>query len=189
MEFRVIDGYPYEIYEDGTVFRTERKSRNGRKTLSKMQISPNKATNGYLMVKLYCPKDDNYRKFYLHRLVYMAFHGEIADKMEIDHIDGDRQNCALSNLQQVTHKQNCSNMISKERYRKANALDKGKFNRDNMIAAMSLENKERLRREYVSMLKEMGTVGVYAFMKSARCNYYTALKTKAEIEGQNGTNH
>lgn len=73
-------------------------------------------------------------------------------------------------------------MISKERYRKANALDKGKFNRDKMIAAMSQENKERLRREYMNMRKENGLVGVYAFMNSAHCNYYTALKIKTEIE-------
>ena len=188
MEFKTIDGYPYEIFEDGRVFRSERKSRNGKKTLSRLQISPSKATNGYLMVKLYYPKEDSYRKFYLHRLVYMAFYGEIADKMEVDHIDGDRHNCVLSNLKAVTHKENCTNEVSRERYRKANALDKGKFNRDRMQAAKSPENKERLRREYMSMLKETGSVGVYAFLKSAHCNYYTALRIKAEMEGENDAN-
>lgn len=188
MEFKTIDGYPYEIYEDGRVFRSERKSKNGKKTLSRLQISPSKATNGYLMVKLYCPKENSYRKFYLHRLVYMAFNGEIADKMEIDHIDGDRHNCVLSNLKAVTHRENCTNEVSRERYRKANALDKGKFNRDRMQAAKSLENKERLRREYMSMLKERGSVGVYAFLKYAHCNYYTALRIKSEMEEKNDAN-
>lgn len=184
MDYKTIDGYPYEIYEDGRIFRTERKSRNGKRTLSRIKISPSKATNGYLVVKLYSPKDGCYRKFYLHRLVYMAFNGEIAEKMEIDHIDGDRSNSVLSNLRLCSHKENCSNEVSRERYKKANALSAGKFNREKMIAAMSQENKERLKHEYMSMLKESGSVGVYAFMKSAHCNYYTALRIKAEIEGK-----
>jgi hypothetical protein len=188
MEFRVIDGYPYEIYEDGRIFRTERKSRNGKRTLSRIKISPSKATNGYLVVKLYSPKDGCYRKFYLHRLVYMAFNGEIAEKMEIDHIDGDRSNSALSNLRLCNHAVNCRNPRSLERYKRANALSTGKFNRDRMQAAKSQENKERLRHEYMFMLKETGSVGVYAFMKKAHCNYYTALKVIAEMQDKSEKN-
>jgi hypothetical protein len=182
MEFRVIDGYPYEIYNDGRVFRIERKSKSGR-TLHKIEIRPHRLINGYLIVRLYCNKTDSYKKWYLHRLVWTAFNCEIPDGMEIDHSDGDRQNCAISNLQAVTHKQNCSNEVSRERYKRANALDKGKFNRERMQQAKSEENKERLRREYISILEGKGSVGVYAFMKAAHCNYYTALKIKAEVEG------
>ena len=83
----------------------------------------------------------------------------------------------------VKHKDNCRNPKSIERYKRANALDKGKFNRERMQAAKSKENKERLRREYMSMLEEAGSVGVYAFMKAAHCNYYTAKKIQAEVEG------
>ena len=108
--------------------------------------------------------------------------------MGIDHIDGERQNCALSNPRTCNHASNCHNPRSLELYKKANALSAGKFNRDRMQAAKSQENKERLRREYESMLKEMGSVGVYAFMKSAHCNYYTALRIKAEMEGKNDVN-
>lgn len=188
MEPILLTDYPYEVHDDGTVYRTERKSRNGKKKLSRLQITPNKTTNGYMVVKLYSPKDDCYKRIYLHRLVYMAFYGEIPEGYEIDHIDGDRRNCMLFNLKAVTHKENCSNEISIERYKIANALDKGKFNREKMLQAKSQENKERLRREYVSMQKKMGSVGVYAFMKSAHCNYYTALRIKAEMEGRNDVN-
>ena len=182
MEFRVIEGYPYEIYDDGRVFRIERKSKSGR-TLHKIEIRPHRLINGYLIVRLYCNKTDSYKKWYLHRLVWTAFNGNIPDGMEIDHSDGNRQNCAKFNLKLVTHKQNCSNQVSKERYKRANALEKGKFDRDRMQAAKSEENKARLRREYMSILEEKGSVGVYAFMKAAHCNYYTALKIKAEVEG------
>ena len=184
MEFKTIDGYPYEIYADARIFRIDRASICGR-NLHKIEVKPYKLTNGYIIVRLYCTKDNTYKKWYLHRLVWFAFKGEIAEKMEIDHIDGDRHNCALSNLRICTHASNCHNPRSLERYRKSNALSAGKFNRDRMQAAKSQENKERLRRVYMSMLKERGSVGVYAFMKSAHCNYYTALQIKAEMEGKN----
>ena len=188
MEFKTIDGFPYEIYEDSRVFRLERKSRNGKKTLSKLQISPSKATNGYLMVKLYYPKEDNYRKFYLHRLVYMAFYGEIADKMEVDHIDGDRHNCVLSNLQLVTHKENCSNEVSRERYRKANALDKGKFNREKMISAQGKRNYDRLVRTYKKLVKKNGHCGIWMLMNEGHCGYPRAKGIVNEMEGVNDAN-
>lgn len=181
MEFRVIDGYPYEIFENGTIFRRERKSRNGRRTLNRLQIYPSKATNGYLVVKLYYPKDDCYRKFYLHRLVYMAFYGEIAEKMEVDHIDGDRHNCVLSNLRLVTHKQNCSNEVSMERYRRANALDKGKFNIDKMVAARGKRSHDRLVRTYKRLVKKYGHCGIWMLMKAGHCGYPRAKGIIAEI--------
>lgn len=187
MEFKTIDGYPYEIYDDGRVFRTERESKCGR-TLHKIEVNPYKLTNGYLIIRLYCTQDNTYKKWYLHRLVWFAFNGKIADRMEIDHRDGDRHNCALSNLRICNHASNCQNPRSLERYKIANALSAGKFNRDRMQAAKSQENKARLKREYKTMLKETGYVGVYAFMKKAHCNYYTALKTKAEMEDRNDAN-
>ncbi len=44
-----------------------------------------------------------------------------------------------------------------------------------------MENKERLKREYMSMKTQGRSVGVYQFMKEAHCNYYTALKLINEI--------
>lgn len=185
MEPIQLTDYPYEVYEDGTVFRTERKTRDGKKTLNRLQITPNRNTKGYLVVKLYSPKEDSYRLFYLHRLVYMAFYGEIADKMEIDHIDGNRQNCDLSNLQAVTHKDNCSNVVSIERYRRANALDKGKFNRDKMIAAQGQQNHDRLAQTYKRLVQERGQCGIWLLMNVGHCGYPRAKRVIEEQEGKN----
>ena len=43
---------------------------------------------------------------YLHRVVYEAAHGAIPDGMQINHIDGDKTNNALSNLELVTQAEN-----------------------------------------------------------------------------------
>ena len=187
MDYILLKDYPYEVHTDGTVYRTERKSRDGKRNLKRLQISPHKATNGYMVVTLFCPQEGRYKNIYLHRLLYSCFVGDITG-LEIDHKDTNKENNDLDNLRAVSHQSNCNNPNSLERYKKANALSAGKFNRSKMQAAKSLENKERLKHEYMFMLKETGSVGVYAFMKKAHCNYYTALKVIAEMQNKNDIN-
>ena len=55
-----------------------------------------------------------------------------------------------------------------------------------MEAAKSKENKERLKREYMFIQAQNGVVGVWGFMKSAHCNYYTALKVIGEMRNKLG---
>lgn len=43
----------------------------------------------------------------LHRVVFRTFNGEIPPDMEVDHINGIRTDCRLSNLRLLTPKQNC----------------------------------------------------------------------------------
>ncbi len=44
--------------------------------------------------------------FYVHRLLYLMFHGEDPGKFVIDHIDGNRSNNRLINLRMVKQKVN-----------------------------------------------------------------------------------
>lgn len=187
MNYVILEEYPYyQIYEDGRIIRIEKLSKNG-KALQRRLITPTRAKNGYRTVRLY-NKDGVMKQFYLHRLIWEAFNGEIPKSLEVCHEDCNRENNNLSNLQLLTHTQNCRNPQSIKHYRTANQLSKGKFDRDKMIAAQSQQNKERLRREYKSMLEENGSVGVFAFMKHAHCNYYTALRIIEEMEGGTAIN-
>lgn len=45
----------------------------------------------------------------LHRLVFFAYHGKIRSDMVIDHRDSDRTNNAVTNLREVTTKENAQN--------------------------------------------------------------------------------
>jgi hypothetical protein len=63
--------------------------------------------NGYRKIKIYPDGRKERKAFWLNRLVWQAFYGEIPEGMQIDHIDGDRLNNALVNLRPVTPKQNC----------------------------------------------------------------------------------
>ena len=191
MEFRVIEGFPYEIWEDGRIFRTERTSKSGRK-LHKIQVTPYKLTNGYLIVRLYCTKDDSYKKCYLHRLVWQAFNGEIPKGYEVDHKNGLRSGKgsngvdanSLSNLRVVSHKENCANEVSKERYRVANAIDKGKYHCEKMQQARTKEHYQLLKVEYKKLKEEYDKVGTFLVIQKLHVGYPRAKKLMNEMENE-----
>lgn len=69
------------------------------------------SSNGVGYLQVFCYKNNKLERTYLvHRLVWMAFKGEIQPGLEIDHIDGNRSNNRLDNLRLVTHQSNMMNM-------------------------------------------------------------------------------
>ena len=186
MNFVTLKDYPnYEIYENGMII-SRRKIGMGGKILKRKEIRPTRAKNGYCTVRL-LNNNGKLRQFYLHRLVYMAFCGSIEGK-EIDHIDGNRANCALSNLRAVSHQQNCSNEVSIERYRIANSLDKGKYDYERLQLARSKEYYDKLVATYKALCLEHGKVGVMMLMRTGHCGYPRAKKLVAEMEAKSAIN-
>lgn len=87
----------YLVNEDGKIF--------SKKT--NKEIAP--ATNqcGYV---LYCLLDNDGKKqtVYAHRAVYEAFVGDIIEGYEVNHIDCNKKNNHYTNLNLLTHKENCN---------------------------------------------------------------------------------
>lgn len=83
-------GLRYEASSHGRVFSK----------ISKRILALRHRKSGYVAVKF------SGREFRLHRIVWEAFNGKIPDKMEINHIDGDKKNNRLDNLECVTRSQN-----------------------------------------------------------------------------------
>lgn len=69
-------------------------------------FTPWKNHCGYMMVSL----RDGVRKksFSVHRLVWEAFNGQIPDGIQVNHIDEDKTNNALENLNLLSPKANCN---------------------------------------------------------------------------------
>lgn len=80
-------------------------SNQGRiKGIRVAYLRPTLSNAGYLVTAL--PKD-GVRSFYtVHRAVYETFKGNIPPKMDINHIDGNKQNNHISNLECVTRREN-----------------------------------------------------------------------------------
>ena len=70
--------------------------------------------NGYFMFSLY---KNGIKRYYVHRFVYECFKGAIPKGKEIDHVDRDKKNNNIINLQLLSHlensrKSNCKKVIS-----------------------------------------------------------------------------
>ena len=73
-------------------------------------------TDGYLMVCLY--ENNKSKQYTIHKLVTMAFMGECISEIycDINHIDEDKSNNRLSNLQYCTHNYNMNYGTRIEKY-------------------------------------------------------------------------
>ncbi len=93
-KIRVLDLFSgYTIREDGQV-----RSRFGR------TIKPQFDRSGYVRVELWV--DGAGKKHLLHRLLARAFIPNPGGKPQVNHIDGDKSNNALYNLEWVTQSEN-----------------------------------------------------------------------------------
>ena len=72
---------------------------------------------GYLVFNFY--ENNKKRQYFVHRFVYECFNGEIPKGKETDHIDGDKKNNLISNLQLLTKKEN----IRKSKCKKVKSFD------------------------------------------------------------------
>ena len=118
------NGREYIIYEDGRVY-----SKNSDKFL-KPSLS---ATTGYLVYG---------RLGSMHRLLVEHFINEIPEGMVVNHLDGNKLNNQLSNLEITTHSENVKHAFN-------NGLTKPNKGEDNGMAKLS--NQEAL--ELVNDLK------------------------------------
>lgn len=97
MDIKNVIGYEgiYAVSNDGRVWNLKR----GKELKSSV-------IHGYAYVIL--QKDGNTEKKRVHRIVYESFKGKIIPNLVIDHIDGNTLNNNVSNLRQITTRDNTS---------------------------------------------------------------------------------
>ena len=106
-EWRDIDGYDgiYQVSNLGNVRSVTHFDCNGRNRIAGRTLKPGTKANGYLQIRL-SDKSGKSRNHYVHRLVMSAFVGKCPDCCEVNHIDENKANNNLDNLEYVTHKNN-----------------------------------------------------------------------------------
>jgi len=104
MKGKIIKDYPtYSVDQDGNVYSNGLINR-----ARKLKPQSATQTKRYLQVRLFNDTNPKGKLYYIHRLVYEAYHGNISDNMTIDHIDGNSTNNHYNNLQQLTLNENAS---------------------------------------------------------------------------------
>lgn len=115
MNWLAVKGYEglYEVSDTGQVRSIPRKClhKNGKVTLNVGKVlaqTSNKNTR-YMICSVW--RNNKAKHYYVHRLVAEAFISNPDNLAEVNHIDGDRQNNHLSNLEWVTRKGNVRHAI------------------------------------------------------------------------------
>lgn len=87
----------YEVFDDGRVYSYK----------SKRFLKLKKDKRGYSRI---CLSDNNgeIKNYQLHRVVYESIRGEIPEGLQVNHIDEDKSNNSISNLNLMTPKANCN---------------------------------------------------------------------------------
>ncbi len=107
--FKDVIGYEnlYQVSNYGKVIakaRTLLNKNNKLQFFNAKNKSINDNGNGYKTVNLWI--NNKGKTFYIHRLVFEAFIGTIPKQLEINHIDGNKENNNLINLELVTRAEN-----------------------------------------------------------------------------------
>ena len=80
----------YGAKEDGTILNLKTMRR----------LKPGLHRTGYLLIVAY--KNGKRKSYQVHRFVYECFRGDIPSELQVDHIDNDKQNNCIDNLQLLT---------------------------------------------------------------------------------------
>lgn len=126
-----VPGYEglYEVSDCGRVFSVERVvlGRDGNKypfPAKEKALHPNKNVE-YLQVNLW--KDGVGSTLYVHRVVAEAFLPKLKDKPEVNHIDGNRTNNHVSNLEWVDSSGNSQHAVDTGLRTYTNRLTRDEF--------------------------------------------------------------
>lgn len=111
----------YQVSDAGRVrsishFAINNKGGGERLTNGRV-LSPYKMPNGYLQVQL--SKGSTKKKHYIHRLVAIVFLKNENNLSDVNHIDGNKDNNYVQNLEWCSHKDNQMHMVKNKLTRKA----------------------------------------------------------------------
>lgn len=119
----MIPGTNYSIYDDGAVFNT--------KTLRFIKPQSNGRYN-----KVTLSINGKERQYLVHRLVATAFIPNPDNKPEVNHINGDRFDNRVENLEWVTASENQSHAVRTNLRKHGTDLWNGKFTKEQVLEIM-----------------------------------------------------
>ena len=123
-QWKVIDfASNYEVSNTGFV----------RNKTTKYILKGRETVNGYLQVSLKIDNENKFMNKYIHRLVAQFWLGNIDNKKEVNHIDGNKKNNNMLNLEWVTAKENSDHRVNVLNKKITDNKKVGMFNKQNQL--------------------------------------------------------
>lgn len=143
-----LNGIDYLVREDGKIFSTNRLNKDGTPKEIKQRLDK----YGYYVITY--GTENNRKCKTVHRIIGETFMPNDDENLEIDHIDNNKLNNNLSNLQWVTHHDNASKIP---------------FERRSICRKGSKNGRAKLNEQMVSEIRRMYKNGV---SKKQICSQY-----------------
>jgi len=137
----------YRVSSFGRIESQDRISpTTGRKLYGKI-IKQSKHSKGYKRISI---RDKNFNRCFdfTHRVVAKAFIPNLENKSEVNHIDGDKTNNKVSNLEWVTHGENMAH---------AGEMDLMKKGDNHYFSKLSIEDVKYIKSNYIPRDKELNS--------------------------------
>ena len=154
----------YDLYAadmDGNVININRKVlRKG-----------NKNNRGYLQLTVGGIKNKNRKTYYVHRFVYESIFGLIPEGFVIDHINSNKEDNTLINLQLVSQQENCKRGVNNRN----NSYMKDGWNKRKSVKAINIKTKQTFY--FNSMCSAEKQLGISAGIVSMCCRGKNHCKT------------
>jgi hypothetical protein len=162
MRVKILQDSRYEIDEDGKIFSV----RTGKEI--KTQIT----RDGYLTVKLGMV-DGKRKRSRIHRLMITSFQGIDRPQMEVNHIDGNKRNNHISNLEWCSHQENMRHSALLKLRRGGKREDNPNFK---ITAEIALQIREdRLSGMSVDEVRKKHNVGKKAYYQVVNGKHFSVL--------------
>lgn len=103
----------YEVSDKGRVRGLERvmKTKQGQRKYQAKLFTPGRSGNGYLVVSLSNESAGRKVKAHIHSLVAQAFIGPQRRGLDVNHIDGNKHNNRIENLEYTTRSRNIKHAV------------------------------------------------------------------------------
>lgn len=138
-KWKDIEGFEgiYKVSDQGNVLSLNFGAKNHSLSGEQKILSLSKSSSGYYHVQLY--KNGVASTKLIHILVADAFLPKPEGKTEINHIDGNKANNAVSNLEWVTHQENLKHAVDTGLKRRSPMI--GKTGRKNVLSKPVIQSK------------------------------------------------
>lgn len=153
------------------------EDKRGDYNLGRLRIGE-LVNTGYIRHEYLCDDGKKHRMLE-HDAKWIYFNGDIPEGMEIDHINGDRADNRLSNLRAVTHKDNCNNEVSLERYR-----SRTKSEEEKQHLSIVLKNHPSISRGVVQV-NSYGSITRYLSLNECARSGYAQRHVCNACQGKN----